>query len=67
MESAILLLLREVRALPGAEKVAITFPDEGAWKRFHSMFTEWPTVICFKIREGDKRIVKVKEGGHDIT
>ncbi len=44
------------------DTLAIAFPDEGAQKRFHQAFTEWPTITCFKIREGDKRIVKVKEG-----
>ena len=31
-------------------------------KRFHLLFEEWPAIVCFKIRDGAKRIVKVKEG-----
>ena len=37
--SAIPLLLRELRLLPDSDNVSIAFPDEGAWKRFHSDFT----------------------------
>ena len=44
------------------EKLSIAFPDDGAFKRFSSMFSDMPTIVCFKRREGDKRIVKVKEG-----
>ena len=62
MESGIPLLLRELRGLSQDENIAIAFPDDGAHKRFHLMFEEWPTIICFKIRDGAKRIVKVKEG-----
>ena len=62
LESGIPLLLRELRGLSQDENIAIAFPDDGAHKRFHLMFEEWPTIICFKIRDGAKRIVKVKEG-----
>ncbi|KAL6076209.1 Ribose-phosphate pyrophosphokinase 4 [Balamuthia mandrillaris] len=44
------------------EEVAIAFPDEGAHKRFSSQFASWETIICTKVREGDKRIVSIKEG-----
>ncbi|KAG9149959.1 hypothetical protein Leryth_010022 [Lithospermum erythrorhizon] len=40
----------------------VAFPDDGAWKRFHKLLDEFPTVICTKVREGDKRIVRLKEG-----
>lgn len=52
----------------GDEKVAIAFPDEGAWKRYKSMFQDgegqplYPFIICRKVRDGDKRIVTVSEG-----
>ena len=43
--------------------ITIAFPDEGAFKRFYSMFeAEFPLITCIKIREGGKRIVKIKEG-----
>jgi len=45
------------------DKIVIAFPDDGACKRFGKFFqTSWPLVICNKVREGTKRIVKIKEG-----
>ena len=58
-ESGIPLLLKEIENL---EDISIVYPDSGAWKRFHKMFKKFPEIICTKIREGDKRIVKLKEG-----
>ncbi|MDD5770151.1 MAG: ribose-phosphate diphosphokinase [Candidatus Gracilibacteria bacterium] len=40
----------------------IAFPDEGAYKRFAPSFTEYETIICFKIRNLDKKEVIIKEG-----
>lgn len=31
MESAIPLLIKRLRQLPNPDKVAVAFPDEGAW------------------------------------
>jgi len=61
LESAIPLLQREIMraSLPD---VTIAFPDDGAYKRFYTMFEQYPSITCLKIREGDKRIVKIKEG-----
>lgn len=42
--------------------LSVAFPDEGAQKRFGRDFPGTPEVICTKIRQGDKRIVTVKEG-----
>ncbi|RWV85518.1 hypothetical protein GW17_00052683, partial [Ensete ventricosum] len=49
--------------------VTIAFPDDGAWKRFHKQLMHFPmvdcwteTIVCAKVREGDKRIVRIKEG-----
>lgn len=52
--------MRELKKLD--DKLSIAFPDEGAFKRFHSMFKAFPNITCIKIRNGDKRTVKVKEG-----
>ena len=30
------------------------------------MFSSFPTITCVKIRKGDKRIVKVKDGESEI-
>ncbi|GER49320.1 ribose-phosphate pyrophosphokinase [Striga asiatica] len=43
-------------------RIIVAFPDDGAWKRFHKLFDHFPMVICNKVREGDKRIVRIKEG-----
>lgn len=62
LESAVKLLIQELRE-KAEENIAIVFPDEGAYKRFNSFFAEkFPIIICTKVRDGKKRIVKVKEG-----
>ncbi|KAM0942716.1 putative ribose-phosphate diphosphokinase [Dioscorea sansibarensis] len=61
-ETGIPLLLQRLRQLPDSENVTIAFPDDGAWKRFHKQLQHFPMVVCAKVREGDKRIVRLKEG-----
>lgn len=63
-ESGIPLLLDRLRTLPDHSNITIAYPDEGAWKRFHYQFKDegYPEVICTKVRDGDKRIVRLKEG-----
>ncbi|KAH9616332.1 hypothetical protein KSS87_013519 [Heliosperma pusillum] len=61
-ETGIPLLKQRLHELPEANKIVIAFPDDGAWKRFHKQLDHYPMVICTKVREGDKRIVRVKEG-----
>lgn len=56
------MLLREIMKLSKDNAISIAFPDEGAFKRFHTMFTSFPTITCTKIRDGNKRIVRVKDG-----
>jgi len=52
----------------GDRKMSIAFPDEGAWKRFKTMFQDssgtpiYPFIICRKVRDGERRIVTVSEG-----
>jgi len=45
---------------------AIAFPDEGACKRFKTLFEadfpDWPVVTCGKVRDGEKRIVTIQDG-----
>ncbi|PRP81086.1 hypothetical protein PROFUN_11200 [Planoprotostelium fungivorum] len=61
--SAIPMFLRILQEKHANEKIVIVFPDEGAWKRFKKNFDHsWETVCCIKVREGDKRVVKIKEG-----
>ena len=44
--------------------VAIAFPDDGAAKRFGSMFPEYEDniIVCAKVRDGDERVVTIKDG-----
>ena len=63
LESAIPLLQQKIASLPDTSDVSIAFPDDGAYKRFHLHFDkDYPIIVCNKVRDGDKRIVKVKEG-----
>lgn len=64
--SAIPLLIRELHSLSDVGNLSIAFPDEGAWKRFHTFFpSKWPTITCIKTRNGDKRKVAIREGETD--
>ncbi|MBA0781274.1 hypothetical protein Gotri_002213 [Gossypium trilobum] len=61
-ETGIPLLKQRLHQLSDADKIVVAFPDDGAWKRFHKLLDHFPTIICTKVREGDKRIVRLKEG-----
>jgi len=63
-ESGIPLLLERLQKLPDHDNITIAYPDEGAHKRFHSSFKRagYPEVICTKVRDGDARHVRIKEG-----
>eukprot|EP01098_Paradermamoeba_levis_P009505 TRINITY_DN3970_c0_g1_i1.p1 TRINITY_DN3970_c0_g1~~TRINITY_DN3970_c0_g1_i1.p1 ORF type:complete len:355 (-),score=97.73 TRINITY_DN3970_c0_g1_i1:10-942(-) len=73
LESGIPLLLNELRDKKQKNpnsKITIAFPDEGACKRFGGSFGGYQLIICTKVREGEKRIVKIKEGdvnGQDVV
>ena len=60
--SVVPYLVKVVKKLPLSSNLAVAFPDEGAHKRFRNFIEVWPMITCIKVREGDKRIVKVKEG-----
>lgn len=60
-------LIKELKKLPDVDNLAIAFPDEGAYKRFHVSFDQWPIVTCIKTRNGDKRKVVIKEGLYKST
>ncbi|KAK7485678.1 hypothetical protein BaRGS_00023127, partial [Batillaria attramentaria] len=62
LESAIPLLRREIESIPNKETLAYAFPDDGAYKRFHQYFPEELTIICAKIRDGNRKIVTIKDG-----
>ena len=63
LETAIPLLKERLKRLPAGERdIVIAYPDEGARKRFYKLFRGYPEIICTKVREGDNRIVRIKEG-----
>ncbi|KAL0362524.1 UNVERIFIED_CONTAM: Ribose-phosphate pyrophosphokinase [Sesamum calycinum] len=55
-ETGIPLLKQRLQQLPKSDKMM----ELG--KRFHKLLDHFPMVICNKVREGDKRIVRIKEG-----
>jgi ribose-phosphate pyrophosphokinase len=60
MLTAIPLLLNDVlHARRKTDPITVAFPDEGASKRFKSVFEGFPQIVCSKVRDGDKRIVKI--------
>lgn len=61
-ESGIPMLLNRLQQLPDSDNITIAFPDDGAWKRFHKQLQHFPMVVCAKVREGNQRIVRIKEG-----
>ncbi|XP_068658328.1 ribose-phosphate pyrophosphokinase 4 [Aristolochia californica] len=61
-ETGIPLLKERLHELPDADNISVAFPDDGAWKRFYKQLQHFPMVVCTKVREGDKRIVRLKEG-----
>lgn len=61
-ESGIPLLKKRLQQLPDSDNISIAFPDDGAWKRFHKQLQHFPMIVCAKVREGDQRIVRLKEG-----
>ncbi|CAA7397548.1 unnamed protein product [Spirodela intermedia] len=61
-ESGVPLLMNRLQELPDSDNISIAFPDDGAWKRFNTLLQHFPTIICTKVREGDQRIVRLKEG-----
>jgi len=60
--SAVHLLKDAFNANHQNEKLAICFPDDGACKRFGKMFDAFPILICNKIRQGNERIISIKDG-----
>ena len=41
-ESGIPLVRERLQSLPDADNITIAYPDEGAWKRFHYQFGDYP-------------------------
>jgi ribose-phosphate pyrophosphokinase len=71
--TAMSLLVKQLRNMEEeGKKVMVVFPDEGASKRFKSDLEDWGAnaIICGKVRNGDKRVVAIKDGdprGWDVV
>ncbi|XP_043707427.1 ribose-phosphate pyrophosphokinase 4 [Telopea speciosissima] len=61
-ESGVPLLKNRLQQLPDSDNISVAFPDDGAWKRFHKQLQHFPMIVCTKVREGNQRIVCLKEG-----
>jgi phosphoribosylpyrophosphate synthetase len=62
--TAIPLLISEIeKEYESIRHVTIAFPDDGAAKRFKDAFYNkgFPIVVCSKVRQGDKRVVQIKD------
>lgn len=64
LKSCVPLLIEKLSQLPRDEPpVCIVFPDDGAFKRFHTKFATRSVVVCHKIRgDGEAREVKIRDG-----
>jgi ribose-phosphate pyrophosphokinase len=62
--SAMPLLLNLLKTRYENEPISVAFPDEGAKKRFGGFFEKagYPVLFCSKVREGEKRVVRIAEG-----
>jgi ribose-phosphate pyrophosphokinase len=60
--TAMNLLLDVLKEHPDRDNLTIVFPDDGAKKRFGTLFGEFPIVVCAKVRQGKERIVHVADG-----
>lgn len=65
-------LLKERLSTDFGDNIVIAFPDDGAFKRFKSMFRGYKIIVCSKIREGIERKIKVSDcinipAGFDLT
>lgn len=55
-------LIKQVLARQGSPIGSVAFPDEGAQKRFGSLFAEFDVVTCGKKRVGNERNVVIQDG-----
>jgi len=67
--SAIPQFINALKTKHSEEKIAIAFPDEGATKRFGKYFSKagYPVITCTKIRDGNKRVIHIREGAEYIN
>ncbi len=61
-KSAVGSFLKERSLGKTGVRIAVAFPDDGAYKRYKDEVGTLPTIICEKRRDGGKRIITIKEG-----
>lgn len=59
-----------MRLLDIPKDAEIVFPDDGAAKRFGDSFPKHGKIVCAKVRDGERRVITIKEGdpeGKDVV
>jgi|SRR5579872_786612 len=46
----------------GLNNASVVFPDDGAAKRFERYFGDFDRIYCEKLREGEDRLVRIRQG-----
>ena len=62
LHSAVPMFRDLVLKADGGTPVTVAFPDDGSRKRFAHDLEAFDPIVCVKVREGDKRIIRIKEG-----
>jgi len=62
LHSALPMFRDTVLDTEGGTPVTVAFPDDGSRKRFAHDLESFDPIVCVKVREGDKRIIRIKEG-----
>ena len=62
LHSALPMFRDTVLRREGSAPVTVAFPDDGSRKRFAHDLEAFDPIVCVKVREGDKRIIRIKEG-----
>lgn len=60
--SAMPIFINRLKTHHSDQQITIVFPDDGAYKRFKDFFHDYPLATCHKTRNGDDRIVTIREG-----
>jgi ribose-phosphate pyrophosphokinase len=62
LHSAVPMFRDTVLRAAGGTPMTVAFPDDGSRKRFAHDLEAFDPIVCVKVREGDKRIIRIKEG-----
>lgn len=62
LHSALPMFRDRILRREGGAPVVVAFPDDGSRKRFAYDLEAFDPIVCVKVREGDRRIIRIKEG-----